>query len=143
MKIEIYLPGVFEPETNDYDKIDLSEIGSLDDAAYEEIYVDSCLDFIPQRKEFAKEIVRKLRYGGKITISGSEIYEIARGSMNRSLTLEETNSMIYNGRYSISSVFDMVASLQQLGLKIIHKRVNDFKYTIVAERPMPNGENTM
>ena len=143
MKIEIHLPGVFEPETNDYDKIDLSEIGSLDDAAYEEIYVDSCLDFIPQRKEFAKEIVRKLRYGGKITISGSEIYEIARGSMNRSLTLEETNSMIYNGRYSISSVFDMVASLQQLGLKIIHKRVNDFKYTIVAESPMPNGENTM
>ena len=139
MKIAIYLPGVFETKTDGYEQVDLSEIGSLDDAAYEEIFVDSCLDFIEQRDDFIKELVKKIRYEGQIVISGSDMYEISRAMMSKALSLEEANSIIYGSRYSISSVLDMVAKLQQLGLTVLHKRVNDFKYTIIAERPAPNA----
>ena len=138
MKIAIYLPGVFETKTDGYEHVDLSEIGSLDDAAYEEIFVDSCLEYIEQRDDFIKELVKKIRYAGQIIISGSDVYEISRAMMSKNLSLEETNSILYNGRYSISSVLDVVTRLQQLGLNILHKRVNDFKYTIIAERPAPN-----
>ena len=143
MKIAIYLPGIFEAETDGYEQVDLSEIGNLDDAAYEEIFVDSCLDFIQQRDDFTQELVKKIRYGGQIIISGSDVYEISRAMMSKNLRLEEANSIMYNGRYSISSVLDMVSKLQQLGLTILHKRVNNFKYTIIAERPVPNDKNVM
>tara|TARA_R110002051_G_scaffold29094_1_gene68227 strand:+ start:2995 stop:3423 length:429 start_codon:yes stop_codon:yes gene_type:complete len=138
MKIAIYLPGIFEAKVGDHEQVDLSEVGNLDDAAYKEIFVDSCLDFIEQRDDFIKELVKKIRYEGQIIISGSDIYEISRAMMSKSLSLEEANSIIYGGRYSISSVLDMVAKLQELGLTVLHKRVNDFKYTIIAERPAPN-----
>ena len=141
MKIAIYLPGIFETETDGYEQVDLSEIGSLDDAAYEEIFVDSCLDFIQQRDDFIKELVKKIRYAGQIIISGSDIYEISRAMMSKNLSLEEANSIMYDGRYSISNVSDMVTKLQQLGLTIRHKRVNNFKYTIIAERPAPDATN--
>ena len=139
MKIVIYLPGIFETNEDGYEQIDLSEVASLDDAAYEEILVGDCLDFIEHRDEFLKELVKKLRYGGKIIVAGADIYEISRAIMNRNLSLEEINSTIYDGRYSISSVFDMTRKIQKLGLKPTHKRANDFKYTIIAERPTPDG----
>ena len=60
MKIAIYLPGVFETDEDGYEQVDLSEVASLDDAAYEEILVGSCLDFIEQRDEFTKELVKKI-----------------------------------------------------------------------------------
>ena len=143
MKIAIYLPGVFETSEDGYEQIDLSEVASLDDGAYEEILVGDCLDFVEQRNEFTEELIKKIRYGGKIIITGSDIYEISRATMNRSLCLEEINSIVYDGRYSISSIFDMLKKVQELGLKPIHKRANDFKYTIIAERPAPDGTNTM
>ena len=143
MKIAIYLPGIFEVETDGYEQVDLSEIGSLDDAAYEEIFVDSCLDFIQQRDDFTQELVKKIRYGGQLVISGSDIYEISRAMMSKNLGLEEANSIMYDGRYSISSVLDMVAKLQKLGLTILRKRVNNFKYTIIAERPTPDDKNAV
>ena len=143
MKIAIYLPGIFEVETDGYEQVDLSEIGSLDDAAYEEIFVDSCLDFIQQRDDFTQELVKKIRYGGQLVISGSDIYEISRAVINRNLRLEEINPVVYDGRYSVSSIFDMVRKIQELGLKPVHKRANDFNYTIIAERPLPDGTNTL
>ena len=82
-----------------------------------------------------------MRYGGKIIITGSDIYEVCRAAMNRNLALKEINTLLYDGRYSISDVFDVVNKIQELGLKIINKRVNDFKYTIIAERPVPDGAN--
>ncbi len=139
MKIAIYLPGIFEPKANDLEQVDLSEIGSLDDGAYQEIFVDSCLDFVEERNKFVQELVKKIRYGGSITISGSDIYEISRAVMGKNLGLEEAGSLLYDGRYSISNVFDMSARIQSLGLKLVHKRVNNFKYTIIAERPVPNA----
>ena len=143
MKIAIYLPGVFETGEDGYEQVDLSEVASLDDGAYEEILVGSCLDFIEQRDEFTKELVKKIRYGGKIIITGLDIYEISRAVINRNLRLEEINPVVYDGRYSVSSIFDMVKKIQELGLKPIHKRANDFNYTIIAERPLPDGTNTV
>ena len=143
MKIAIYLPGIVEASESNCEQIDVSEVGSLDNAAYEEIFVGTCLDFIEQRNDFTEELVKKLRYGGKIIVGGSDAYEISRATMTRNINLEEMNSILYGGRYSISSVFDMIGRLEQLGLKTIHKRVNNFKYTIIAERPKPNGTNVV
>ena len=92
-----------------------------------------------ERNKFVQELVKKIRYGGSITISGSDIYEISRAVMGKNLGLEEAGSLLYDGRYSISNVFDMSARIQSLGLKLVHKRVNNFKYTIIAERPVPNA----
>jgi len=143
MKIAIYLPGVFETNEDGCEQIDLSEVGSLDDGAYKEIFVGSCLDFIEQRDTFVQELVKKIRYGGKIIITGSDLYEVSRAAMNRNLTLEQITSLLYGGRYSISSIFDMVDMVRELGLKVINKRVDDFKYTIIAERPTPNDSNSV
>ena len=92
MKIAIYLPGVFEANQDGYEQVDLSEAGSLDDGAYKEIFVGDCLDFIEKRDMFLGELVKKIRYGGKIIVTGSDVHEVCRATMNRNLNLFNTLS---------------------------------------------------
>ena len=60
MKIALYLPEVFAPQEDGYNQGDISSIGELDDAAYEEILVSDNLDFVDDRDAFTDEIVKKI-----------------------------------------------------------------------------------
>ena len=106
MKIALYLPEVFEPQEDGYNQVDISSIGELDDAAYEEILVSDNLDFVDDRDAFTDEIVKKIRYGGKVVFSGVDIFEVARGIIARNIQAQDINQILYLRRCSVSNVFD-------------------------------------
>ena len=139
MKIALYLPEVFEPQEDGYNQVDISSIGELDDAAYEEILVSDNLDFVDDRDAFTDEIVKKIRYGGKVVFSGVDIFEVARGIIARNIQAQDINKILYLRRWSVSNVFDICKKLSSLGLKIINKRINNYRYTVIAERPSPDA----
>jgi 2-polyprenyl-3-methyl-5-hydroxy-6-metoxy-1,4-benzoquinol methylase len=139
MKIALYLPEVFEPQEDGYNQVDISSIGELDDAAYEEILVSDNLDFVDDRDAFTDEIVKKIRYGGKVVFSGVDIFEVARGIIGRNIQAQDINQILYLRRCSVSNVFDICKKLSSLGLKIINKRINNYRYTVIAERPSPDA----
>ena len=139
MKIALYLPEVFEPQEDGYNQVDISSIGELDDAAYEEILVSDNLDFVDDRDAFTDEIVKKIRYGGKVVVSGVDIFEVARGIIARNIQAQDINQILYLRRCSVSNVFDICKKLSSLGLKIINKRINNYRYTVIAERPSPDA----
>ena len=141
MKISLYLPGVFEPQEDGYSQVDLSNVGDLDDAAYEEVLVGDSLDFIDDRDSFVDEIVKKLRYGGKIIMSGVDIFEVSRGIISKQVKNSDINQILYLRRCSVSNIFDMANKLSSLGLRIIKKRTNNYRYTLIAERPSPNAQD--
>ena len=139
MKIALYLPEVFEPQEDGYNQVDISSIGELDDAAYEEILVSDNLDFVDDRDAFTDEIVKKIRYGGKVVFSGVDIFEVARGIIARNIQAQDINQILYLRMCSVSNVFDICKKLSSLGLKIINKRINNYRYTVIAERPSPDA----
>ena len=139
MKIALYLPEVFEPQEDGYNQVDISSIGELDDAASEELLVSDNLDFVDDRDAFTDEIVKKIRYGGKVVFSGVDIFEVARGIIARNIQAQDINQILYLRRCSVSNVFDICKKLSSLGLKIINKRINNYRYTVIAERPSPDA----
>jgi hypothetical protein len=143
MKISLYLPGVFEPQEDGYSQVDLSDVGDLDDAAYEEVLVGDSLDFIDDRDSFVDEIVKKLRYGGKIIMSGVDIFEVSRGIISKQVKNSDINQILYLRRCSVSNIFDMADKLSSLGLRIIKKRTDNYRYTLIAERPSPDAQDSV
>lgn len=145
MKISIYLPGVTGGTAwlDGHEEIDLSEIGEVDNASCSEVFVGECLDFIEQRKDFGNELVKKIAYDGTIIISGADIFEVCRAITTCQIDLAAANEILYKHRCSISNVFDVANWIRQAGLKVISQRVESFKYTIIAKRPLPkDGKNT-
>ena len=91
------------------------------------------------RDEFTDEIVKKIRYGGRVVFSGVDIFEVARGIIARNIQAQDINQILYLRRCSVSNVFDICNKLSSLGLNIVKKRINNYRYTVIAERPSPNA----
>ena len=137
MKIFTYLPGITTEKMDGYESIDLSEIGEINNSSCDEVFVGDCLDFIEQRTDFGTELIKKIAYGGTITIVGVDVFEMSRAVEVRQIDLPAINAILYNHRCSISSVGNVVSWVRQLGLNVISQRVSDFKYTVIAKRPLP------
>ena len=64
MKIALYLHGIVDGSEDGYQYVDLAQVMDIDDGSCEEILLETCLDYVSQRKDFLSEIVKNLRYGG-------------------------------------------------------------------------------
>ena len=142
MKIFTYLPGITDAEMDGYEQVDLSEIGEVDNASCNEVFVGECLDFIEQREDFGNELVKKIAYEGPITIIGLDIFEICRAIDTCQVDLPAINTILYRHRCSVSDITNMVKWVHRCGLKIVSQRVEDFRYTIIAKTPSPEDGST-
>ena len=91
---------------------------------------------------FLQHVVSKMRHGGKLTLTGKDIFHFAKLVMTQpgNIGLVEVNQMIYgpaNQRPYASQVHvNYIADiLQQLGLKIDRKSLDDGDFIIEATRP--------
>ena len=139
MKIALYLPGIVDGSEDGYQYVDLAQFMDIDDGSCEEILLENCLDYVSQRKDFLSEIVKKLRYGGKIIVSGIDLHQVGRQITNGFITTSNAASVLYNKRQSSSTIDEMQALLELGSLTIISKQLSDISYTLIAQRGVPNG----
>ena len=114
-----------------------------DDAECEEIYAPEILDHIHVDEIFAflSYCKKKMRHGGKLVIGGTDINEVCRNFVNGKYNNETVNKIIYGdsmeasriklGIYEANKISNTV---QQLGLKVIKKRVDGLKFVVEASR---------
>ena len=139
MKIALYLPGIVDGSEDGYQYVDLAQVMDIDDGSCEEILLENCLDYVSQRKDFLSEIVKKLRYGGKIIVSGIDLHQVGRQITNGFITTSNAASVLYNKCQSSSTIDEMQALLELGSLTIISKQLSDISYTLIAQRGVPNG----
>lgn len=139
MKIALYLPGIVDGSEDGYQYVDLAQVMDIDDGSCEEILLENCLDYVSQRKDFLSEIVKKLRYGGKIIVSGIDLHQVGRQITNGFITTSNAASVLYDKRQSSSTIDEMQALLELGSLTIISKQLSDISYTLIAQRGVPNG----
>ena len=139
MRIALYLSGIIDGSEDGYEYVDISNIVDIDDASCEEILVGECLDYLSQRKDFFAEIVKKVRYGGKIVISGLDLNQVGRQITNGAINTGNVSELVYNKRHSISNVYEVAETLTKSGMHVTSKTISDINYSVIAERGVPNG----
>lgn len=119
---ELHNLGVF------IDQGELSEILALD-----------ILDFVPvsQRKELLAHWISFLEHGGKLILSGVDMYEISKLAFLRAFNLEQLNNVFYGQNVIRQGLFDIqyiVNILGELGLEILSAKLENLYYIIEARR---------
>ena len=131
MKVKLVLDNQQDKSNN---CLPISQINSLEQASCEHIDVGDCCDFIPTRREAMLAVLSKMRYNGTIDISGVDLTEVGHSFIRGELTLEQAQSLIYNGRTSCTTLSYVVDELKEVGLRIISNRLDDHHYHITAVR---------
>ena len=135
MHIQLFLPQ-FQNSIQKYDNcelVPLTTLPTIKEATCKFIHLGNCCDFV-QTNEVIIEATKKLRYGGKLLIEGTDLIEVMYALFRNVLTLENVQQLLFMGRYSCSTLEQMENLLKQLGLKIVKKRLFQYRYSITAER---------
>lgn len=124
------------------------EVGDLshtvDAAEAEEIVALEILDFFPAKRtdHVLDNWLSRLAHGGTITVSVVDTREVARGVLNRQLTMETLNGLLYGEqkrpwefRKAAYTMEQLVEVFRGKGLKILQKRLVNFRAYVTAQRP--------
>lgn len=120
---------------------DLSDL--VDAGEAEEIVALDILDFFPG--EMADQVLHnwlsRLSRGGKITVGVVDVREVARGLLDGRLTLDDAQELLHGRqtaewdyRKSVFTLSHLVEVLTNLGLKVLKKRVENYRAIVTAER---------
>lgn len=114
-----------------------------DTAECTEICAPDILDYIHISEviDVLRNWVSKLRHGGTLIVGGFDAYEVCCGVVSGQLDTIEFNNIIYGVRplhpivkCGMFTRHDIESILRELGLQIIHKRVESRKFTVEAKR---------
>lgn len=111
----------------------------IEDGELEELRAIEILPLF-SAKDFKKIIAhwtKKIAHKGKIIIGILDVMEIAKGIMKYDLTVEQARLYLYghdNEKLSVFSIREISNELENLGLKIMRKRVEDYKAIVEAQR---------
>lgn len=78
--------------------------------------------------------VSRLRKGATLTVSVVDIREIARGVLDGTLGTLDADSLLYPGG-CIVTVSELANGLEQAGLKVLRKFIDNRRAVVVAKRP--------
>lgn len=122
-------------------KADLVTFGGLvEDGEATEIVAFEILDAFAADHvdEVLDSWLKKLAHGGTIAITVIDLKDVARSVIGGVVGLEEANVLLHGSAYRRQcslTVSQLAAVLEGKGLKVIIKRVQNFRATVVAERP--------
>lgn len=125
-----------EPQTTyGLKPIEINELALIDDGSAIYILADKIIDaFKPeQRPIILGEIVRKIRYGGKLTITGLDLASITKAYNYGNIGFDEFMRTVYD-RSSATSIEKMAEALQAAGLSPGRATHNNYEYLLDAER---------
>lgn len=114
------------------DRSSLKQIIAEDVIGY--IEVENLLDTL-------RHWVSKLRLNGELVITGIDMYEVCREVLNQNINIPTANKILYgehqhswNFRISTVTLYDVVSLLNELGLKIMEKKLEGINYCIKSRR---------
>lgn len=124
------------------DNVDISvtinELDNVIQSSATELICEDILDFNEDRQAVLQKLVSKLRYTGRIVLTGIDVDELSRELLNRNISPREAVSYLYSGRRSGSTINIMIEDLQNFGLRVINTRLHGTFYYIVAQRDARN-----
>lgn len=121
-----------EPNLKDDEQAtSLYDVDEVQDASCSTIHADYTLDEVDER-EYLPLLVKKLRHGGELHISGVDLGEVSRYFTFGHLQEVEVKELIMNK--NLSTINFVLSILQGLKLKIMTKRINNMTYYIKAVR---------
>jgi len=131
-KVYLYHP-INEPQPHDQYSdyiMSFNTWHSIPDASKKEIF---CSGMYYDEKELVS-IVSKLRHKGIITLVGTDLLEISRKVVTGLLTPSDLRKLI-NNEEKLYTCFEMIELFKKSSLNVIMKRIDDYKFTIKAQRP--------
>lgn len=132
-------------ERDNVKKIDINTLSIdsyIDDGELEEIIIDNMLDCVPitQTLNILNKLIKKVKHGGTIIINGIDAYLVAKAFVEMKISIEEFNVLLHGTDREIQRTLGLTCSgvsnfLSESGLKIIHRRIDSFQYSVKAARP--------
>lgn len=112
----------------------IEQLKSVPPATATEIICENALDYQEDRLGTIQQLVSRLRYGGRIIITGVDVNEISRELLNGTISIDEALSLLYEGRKSADSAIRMKQIFTDIGLEVVNCRINNLCYYILARR---------
>lgn len=115
----------------------------LDNNECKEIVVSDVFDCLPytNHEKYLQHLTSKLAHKGQIIINGVDANEINKAYYNGAMSLDLYNTFLFGSKetswhmkQSTQNLSTLCSMLQNLGVKIINKRLIDMNYSIVGER---------
>lgn len=120
-----------------FDNIKLGQSLNYDAGEVDELWLDDVLSGIPIDKvdDAFGSFVRLVKRGGKLIVNGTDIYEVCKAMTSYNISVADANFLLYgSGNKNCYSISFVAQTLKGLGLKIVSKRISDFKYSVEATR---------
>jgi hypothetical protein len=129
--------GLFHSDVTPLDKL-------VDDGEAEQIVATEILEYFP-----AKDVdgildgwLKKLKHGGTIIVTDIDALEVNRSLLNRRISMEDVNLLLYGHqqhpwqyRKCCLTITQICDALRNKGMKIVGKKVADYKFVVEARRP--------
>jgi hypothetical protein len=114
-------------------------VNKFDSGELDELILEAAFDLVPLN--IAEETLGKLtklvkKNGGKFIIIGRDLYEVCKAFTNYNIDISDVNTLLFgeNKRIGFPAITMSDLLKNNLGLKIIKKRVDEFVYSIEAQR---------
>jgi len=139
MKIAIMHEHASTITDSDQINIHLNELGNVAPASCISIHLADCMDYVPftQRIALLDMALSKLRCGGEITLSGTNLSAIIRDVYNHTLSIEQVNATIYNHRLSVDTL-DSIKNylIDTKHLVVVNYKQEGLYFSIKMGRPI-------
>jgi len=121
---------------------DLVKTDKFDQGELDELILDEIVDYMPINKveDILSKLSKLIKVGGKLVVTGSDLYEVCKAFTLYRSDIVGVNKGIFGENpdrpkrvgFSASAISNFLQ--QNVGLKILKKRVNNFTYMIEATR---------
>lgn len=140
MKVSVIHNNNQQPEQSEYVEIHHSEFARLSNSTLNEIKIVNTLDYVESPEELINTAISKMRYGGRLIISGIDVILLCDKILNGKANISTIRSSLYSGRKSISHYEHIKNYIIQSGLKIklINLDKDTNQYLIIGEKPNVN-----
>jgi hypothetical protein len=122
------------PTVLDYQNVSTKELPKIIDSICDEILVDSTLEYV--NNDYFPLLVKKLRYGGNLTLVGTDLNSAIKAYEVGNLSIDEFNMLVAGGRMGIQPLTQVLEKLKNVGLTVLEIKYHDMKYYIKATRPI-------
>lgn len=128
------LQSIIEP---DQIQVPMQELEGIDNASCISLHLADCMDYVPpeERGKLLSIAIDKLRYGGEITVSGTDLISVGQQINHGIMNLIQANVCLFQGRLSGSTINDVIAYIKKVGIEIINAKIDNLYYSIKARRP--------
>ncbi len=117
--------------------VPLLEMHNIPNSSCTSVRLDDGMDYVPyeQRKQLFDVAFTKLRYGGEMVVTGTDLYAISHSLISKSISIEEAQGDMYTHRMSSSTMDAIVNHVHDKDdAEIVSYKLNGLAYHVVLRR---------